>query len=187
MKRTHLMCLVELISVLSLACRLPGMIPLTPRPDMEKNTDTVIEVLSGTDWIPLQASAPEQYTEADFAVPGTLTFTPVVTNEKPVYFSYGWCAVDEQTLQQNFENIAVSLYFDGDKLGSDVVHTLSFQRTDGLVCLDFGVLLSNWLPGKYELKAVVTFDAKINDGLADYDAGDYILVYNVTVEEGAPR
>ena len=183
MKPSQSTYLIVIMSILLFACQLPGMIPLTSLPDMETNTDAVIEVLSGADWIPLQALAPEQYTEEDFAGPSTLTFTPVVTNEKQVYFSYGWCTVDEVTLQQNFEHITVRLYLNDDELGSNVVHNLSFGSSDGLVCLDFGVLLSKWEPGEYELKAVATFDEKINDGLADYDAGDYIFIYNVTVNE----
>ncbi len=171
------------MTFLLLACRLPGMLPLTPQPDMETSADRVIEVLNGQDWVLLQSLAPEQYTEEDFAKPGTLTFTAVVTNEKPVYFNYGWCATDEATLQQNVEHIVVSLFLNGGELGGNVVHNLSFQSSNELVCADFGVLLSNWEPGEYELKAVAAFDEKINDGLDDYNAGDYIFIYNVTVEE----
>jgi hypothetical protein len=43
--------------------------------------------------------------------------------------------------------------------------------------------MSDWTDGKYQLKAVATFDDKINDGIADYPAGDYIFVYNVTVKK----
>jgi len=176
-----------LVSVFTgmLACQLPGMIPLTKasQPDMETDADALIEVLNGEDWVPLQALAPEQYTEEDYAGPGTLTFSAEVTDEKPVYFSYGWCAVDEETLQQNFEHITVAMTIDGDTLGDNVVHPLTFTQSTGLVCLDFGVLFSNWKPGEYELKAVATFDETINDGMADYDAGDYVFVYNVTVSE----
>jgi len=171
------------MSLLLLSCRLPGMIPLTPPPTMETNSDTLIEVLNGQDWVPLQALTSEQYTEEEYVQPGTLTFTATVTNEVPIYFSYGWCTVDEDTLRQNFEHITVEISLNGDVLGSDVVHNLTFGRSDGLVCLDFGVLLSDWSPGEYTLQAVATFDETINDGLDDYDAGDYIYVYNITVEE----
>ena len=37
--------------------------------------------------------------------------------------------------------------------------------------------------GTYTLEAVSTFNETINDGIADYAAGDYIFVYNVTVEK----
>lgn len=168
-----------------LACLyLEGLIQV-PEPKMETNIDTVIEVLKGEDWIPLQSLASETYTEADYAKPGTLTYTVNVNaaNDKPLYFNYGWCAKDEQILRQNFEHINVQIYFNKAELGSDVVHNLSYGSADGLVCLDFGVLLSEWPAGEYFLKAVVTFDEKINDGIADYEPGDYVFEYNVRVAE----
>lgn len=188
--REHMPNFVTIVisALLVMSCLLPGMIPLTrvpekPMPTLEKNADTVIEVLTGQDWHPLQSLAQEQYTEDDFAKPGTLTFTVDITDDKPTYFNYGWCAVDEETLRQNFEHIAVRLYLNDDELGNDVVHNLSFTSPESLLCLDFGVLISEWPAGAYKLVAAATFDEKINDGLADYEAGDYIFEYNVTVEK----
>ena len=171
-----------------MSCLLPGMIPLTPVPTvpapvMEKNTDTVLEVLKGKDWVYLGSLAEEQYTDADFAKPGTLTFTVKITDNKSTYFNYGWCTTTEEILRQNFEHIKVKLYFNDEELGSDVVHQLTFTRQDGLLCLDFGALMSDWPNGKYKLEAAATFDQKINDGLDDYEAGDYIFIYNVTVDK----
>src|SRR3989304_5885049 len=158
-------------------------IPAAPVPAMEKNADTVIGVLTGQDWQSPRSLAQEQYTEEDFARPGTLTFTVNISDDKPTCFNYGRCAVDEETLRQNFEHIAVKLYFNGDELGSDVVHNLSYTSTNNLLCLDYAVLLSDWSAGEYKLEAVATFDEKINAGLADYEAGDYIFEYSVTVEK----
>jgi hypothetical protein len=178
---------VTIISaLLVMSCLLPGMIPLrrepeAPMPTMEKNADAVIGVLTGQDWQPLQGLAQEEYTAEEIARPGTLTFTVNVTDKKPTYFNYGWCAVDEERLRQNFEHIAVKLYINDVELGKDVVHNLTFTSPDNLRCLDFGVLILEWPVGEYRLEAVSTFDEKINDGLADYEAGDYVFVYNVTV------
>jgi hypothetical protein len=172
--------------LLLIACLLPGMIPLNrepagPMPTMEKNADKVIETLNSNHYIRLEALAQEQYTEEEFSKPGTLTFTSKITEDQPVYFSYGWCTTTEEILRQNFEHIKLKLYFNEDELGSDVVHPLTLTRSDGLVCLDYGVLMSEWPNGEYMLEAVATFDEKINDGLADYEAGDYVFTYNVTV------
>jgi hypothetical protein len=177
-----------LSSFLLTSCLLPGMIPLNqepegPMPTMEKDPDVALETLRGGEWVYLQALAKEQYTEEDYAKPGTLTYTVTITDDTPTYFNYGWCTTTEEILQQNFEHIRVRLYFNGDELGEDVVHPVTFTRQDGFVCLDFGVLMSDWPPGKYELEAVATFDEKINDGADDFEAGDYRFVYNVTVEE----
>jgi len=168
---------------LLLACVYLDNLIKVPEPKMEENADTIIEVLKGDDWVALQSLAPETYTEEDFAIPGTLTFTAEVTNEKPVYFNYGWCTKDEPTLRQNFEHITVEIYFNEGKLGNDVVHPISYTLADGQNCLDFGILLSEWPAGEYLMKAVVNFDEKINDGFSDYDPGDYIYEYTITVKE----
>jgi len=154
-----------------------------PEPKMETNVDKVLEVLSGEDWVSLQSLAAETYTDEEYAKPGTLTFTAKVNNEKPVYFNYGWCTKDEATLIQNFEHITVQIYFNEGKLGEDVVHPLTYTLTDGQNCLDYGVLMSEWPAGEYQMKAVVNFDQKINDGFSDYDPGDYVYEYKITVEE----
>ncbi|MGZ9233990.1 MAG: hypothetical protein ACXW4E_00565 [Anaerolineales bacterium] len=171
------------------SCLLPGMIPLErepagPMPVMEKNSDKVIEVLNSNNYVRLEAFAQETYTEEDFSKPGTLTFTVKLPNNQPTYFSYGWCTTTEEILTQNFEHIKVKLSINGKALGSDVVHPITFTRPDGLMCLDYGVLMTELPAGEYELEAGATFDEKLNDGIADYAAGDYVFTYKVTVEEG---
>lgn len=192
--------------VLLTSCLLPGMIPLNaeptetakpaassepeataaptgPMPTMEKNADVLLEALKAGEFVYLRSLAEETYTEEEYAKPGTLTFTINLTEEKPTYFNYGWCTTTEEILRQNFEHIQVGLFFNGEQLGTDVVHPITFTRRDGFVCLDFGVLMSDWAPGEYNLRAVAIFDEKINDGAADFEAGDYIYEYNVTVKE----
>jgi len=189
--------LIAALGTLMISCMLPGMIPLNkvadgPMPNMEANADEVMKVLNGEDWVPLGALAEEQYSEEDYSKPGTLSYTITITDDRPTYFSYGWCAVDEETLRQNFEHIVVTLYINDSEISSDSIHNLSFtsnnlQASTPLQCVDFGVLLSDWPEGTYTLKAIATFDEKINDGLDDYEPGDYIFVYNITVQkkEGA--
>ena len=180
---------VIIASILLLtSCLLPGMIPLNresagPMPVMEKDADKVIEALNSNNYITLEAFAREKYTEEDLSKPNTLTFTSTIPNNQPVFFSYGWCTTTQEILTQNFEHINVKLSINGKALGSDVVHPITFTRSDGLVCLNYGVLMTEWPAGKYELEAAANFDQKINDGLADYEAGDYVSQYQVTVEE----
>ena len=189
-ENTSKIIVIVLSMLLTMSCLLPGMIPLTPVPTvpapvMETNSETLIETLQGQDWVYLQSLAQEEYTseQLDRKTPGTLTFTIKITDDTPTYFNYGWCTTTEEILQQNFEHIQVKLYFNDEQLGNDVVHPVSFTRPDGLVCVDFGVMLSDWPNGTYTLEAVSTFNETINDGIADYEAGDYIFIYNVTVEK----
>ena len=175
-------------ALLLMSCMLPGMIPLKsepegPQPVMETDGNAVIQALNGQNWHYLQALAKEQYTVEELNKPGTVSFTVTITDDLPTYFVYGWCAVDEQTLKQNFEHITVKMYFNGDELGGDVVQQLSYTSADNLACLDFGVLMSQWPDGHYTLKAVATFDEKLNDGMADYEPGNYGSEYNITVKK----
>lgn len=186
--KTKINLLLVVSTLLIMACMLPGMIPLKstptgPMPKMETDGNAVIKVLGGKDWHYLQALAKEQYTDADSSKPGTLTYTVNVTDNLPLYFVYGWCAVDDKTLQANFQHITVKLYFNDVELGKDVVQNLTYTTQENLHCLDYGVLMSDWPDGQYKLKAVATFADKINDGMSDYPAGDYIFEYNVTVKK----
>jgi len=191
--------------ILLMSCLLPGMIPLKPEttataelttsaepeatteqtgtmPTMEKDANALLEKLKAGEFVYLQSLAKETYTDEEYAKPGTLTYTVTITEDKPTYFNYGWCTTTQEILQQNFEHIRVGLFFNGKQLGTDVVHPITYTRSDNFVCLDFGVLMSDWAPGEYKLKAVATFDEKLNDGASDFEAGDYIFEYNVTVK-----
>jgi hypothetical protein len=166
------------------SCLLPGMIPMDgapaatsgPMPTMETDPDVLLETLQGGEWTYLQALAEEEYTDEEYAKPGTLTFNVTITDDQPTYFNYGWCTTTQEILQQNFEHIRITLYFNDEALGEDVVHPITFTRPDGFVCLDFGVMMSDWVNGEYQLRSVVTFEEQIN-------AGDYIYEYNVTVNK----
>ena len=181
--------LIAILGMLVMSCMLPGMIPLNkvsegPRPYMEKDPEKVLETLRGGQVLPLEALAPERYTEEDLAKPGTLTYTVTIADDLPTVLMYAWCAVDEQTLQQNFEHIVVKIYFNEEELGNDVVHALTYVSPENnMPCQAYSVLMSEWPEGTYTMEAVAAFDEEINDGIADYAAGDYTFVYNLTVQK----
>jgi hypothetical protein len=174
-----------LISLTMLSCKALSSVPLpfAPLPDMETDAQSVIKVLSSKDWYMLAAFAQEQYTQEELSKPGTFKYTVKIKNDKPTYFSYGWCATTEEILKQNYQHIKVELFFDGKRLGDDVVHTYTYNSPDGMFCGDYGVLFLKIPAGTYRVEAVATFDEQINDGTSDYDAGEYFYEYHVTVEE----
>jgi hypothetical protein len=157
-------------------------VPEGSMPTMEKDPDVVLESLQAGEGVYLATLAKEEYSDEESDQPGTLTYTVEIRDDKPTYFNYGWCTTTEEILLQNFEHIKIGFYFNGRALGREVVHAFPSQSND-MVCLSFVTLMSNWPNGEYQLTAVVTFEEKINDGLADFEAGDYIYEYNVTVNK----
>jgi hypothetical protein len=194
--------MIMLSGFLLTSCLLPGMIPLNPEstepaepvepaasdvpegsmPTMEKDPDVVLESLQAREGVYLATLAREEYSDEESDQPGTLTYTIEITDDRPTYFNYGWCTTTEEILLQNFEHIKIGFYFNGRTLGREVVHAIPSQVND-MICLNFVTLMSNWPNGEYQLTAVVTFEEKINDGVADFEAGDYIYEYNVTVSK----
>jgi hypothetical protein len=191
--RARLALFIGVLCMLMISCMLPGMIPLNkesegPRPYMETDSEKVIESLKSGRVQLLEALAPERYTAEDLAKPGTWTYTVTIPDDTPTVLLYSWCTVDEQTLQQNLDHIIMRMFFNNEEVSHDVVHPVAFvSPNNNMPCHALAVLMSDWPEGSYTLKAVATFDEQINDGLADYAAGDYIFIYNVTVQkkEGA--
>ncbi len=75
-------------------------------------------------------------------------------------------------LTQNRQHIHVSFFFNNQQIPNDYVTTLSSKANH----------LEHTNAGNYQFRVVVSFDEKINDGISDYAAGDYISEYHVTVQ-----
>jgi C-terminal processing protease CtpA/Prc len=126
----------------------------------------------------LEDLAREEYGTADFAVPGTLSYTIPLTKTDTLIWMYAWCTTTKEVLDQNFENIEVKFVLDGEEVPLD-----QFRREDlengGQQCRLIYTALSKWPGGEHHLSTTATFTAPINDGTADYEAGDYVLDYAV--------
>lgn len=125
----------------------------------------------------LEDLAREKYDSADYA-PGTRTYTIQLPETDSVIWAYYWCATSTDILDQNFENIDLKFVLDGDEISVD-----KFKRDDlensGQQCRIYYTALSKWPAGEHHLSTTVTFKTSINDGTADYKAGDYISEYSV--------
>ena len=129
----------------------------------------------------LEDLAREEYDSAEFAVPGTLTYTVPLQKEETLIWMYAWCASTKEVLDQNFENIEVKFSLDGKDVALDKFKQEDLENS-GQWCRLYYTALSKWPGGEHKIKITATFTASINDGTADYEAGDYILDYNVYVK-----
>jgi hypothetical protein len=176
-----------LLSLTVLSCKaaesLSLRFPSGALPEMETDAQAVVDTLGGDNWYMLGVFAEEQYAEENLTKPGVMRYTVQIKNDKPTYFNYGWCTTTAEILEQNYEHIRVELFFNGKRLGSDVVHTLTYNTPDGMFCGDYGVLFKKLPAGDHRIEAVATLDEEINDGITDYEAGEYYYEYNVSVAE----
>ncbi|HUE98703.1 MAG TPA: S41 family peptidase [Anaerolineales bacterium] len=128
----------------------------------------------------LEGRAREQYAGSDYAQPGTLTFTIPLNESETLIWLYAWCATTQEALEQNFENIELKFMLDGEDIPLSDMATLDLPNS-GQQCRIYYTALSDWPAGEHHLSTTATFTTPINDGTAEYEAGDYVLDYTVYV------
>jgi hypothetical protein len=116
--------------------------------------------------------------------PNTQTRNATVERSKSYNWSATWCAKDEATLTKNLNDIAVSFAVGNQQVDPKLV-TRSAPRNgpNGLRCVDYSVLLSDWTAGQVTLTRTITMRNPVYDGFTIYAPGDYVYQYNVTVND----
>jgi C-terminal processing protease CtpA/Prc len=153
--------------------------PASGAPSMASKSDAATALSSNAPYLEQRAS--EQYQPSDFAKPGTLTYTVSLTPSDQVIWGYPWCATTQDILNTNLKSIKLKFTLDGKDIPvSDM--QIDTTPSQGQQCQTTYTALSNWPTGSHHITTTATFTGKINDGTADYDAGDYVLDYTVNVQ-----
>jgi hypothetical protein len=113
--------------------------------------------------------------------PGTQTFNLPIPANQAVLLASGWCTSTQNLLNQNFQHIQYIIEVDGQPVDAKSL-AQGTQQVSGQTCKDFTGIIRAWPSGKHTLKITMRVDAKINDGFNDYAAGDYVEIYNITVQ-----
>jgi len=129
----------------------------------------------------LEDLARETYDAATLAKPGEVVYTVSLAQPEPVIWGYVWCAADTATVAKNFENIQLKFTLDETRIPTESFDTLEVE-SGGQVCRLIYTSLSEWPAGEHHLITTAAVTAKINDGSADYEPGDYTLNYTVLVK-----
>lgn len=136
--------------------------------DPDVDTDTTCPICEIKDW-----QGPEK--------PGSYTNTVTISGQKPILFQMYWCAINQQTLEENIKHIRYELYIDGTLVREGLKHS------DRAGCLGGGYgsyyegVLPEWQPGEHTFIWVEHIDQKIHDGWQNYEPGEYRMIFNVTV------
>lgn len=159
---------------------LPQGAGITPsgKPKIASPSDTQAAVQSGANF--LEDKAREKYTPADFSKPGTFKYTIPLSVSETLVWAYPWCASDAATLDQNFTKFKFKFTLDGEDVTSQM--STADGSSNGQQCRLVFTALSDWPAGEHHLTTTVTYTDKINDGTADFPAGDYTLDYTVYVK-----
>jgi hypothetical protein len=123
--------------------------------------------------------AKEQYTASDYLkVPNNLTFTINLVHSEPLIWAWGWCAKDQATLKDNLNRMKVAFTLNGQ-----AVPLTSFLIQDapsqGQYCHEVEAAVTDWKSGENHAITTLTFTVPVNDGSADYPAGDQVYDYLV--------
>ncbi len=138
-------------------------------------------LLSGTPF--LENLARQKATAEDFAHPGTITYTIALDDPtQPTVWSYGWCAKDKTTLDDNFTSIDLTFDLDGHTLPPQALATYDYQAKNGMACRLVYAILKDWPVGEHHLTITAQFTRTVNDGQSAYPPGKYILQYDVYVK-----
>jgi hypothetical protein len=134
----------------------------------------------------LEALANERYTASDLAqMNKTFPFTIDLTGDDPALWEFGWCATTTAILTDNLKHISPQFLMNSVPVDIGKFYAFDSQSTDSqsnatLQCHSYAVLVSHWPAGETLLQTRVTFDAKLNDGIGDYQPGAQTFDYTVT-------
>jgi hypothetical protein len=154
-----------------------GMIP-SGAPKIGSAEDAESALNSGVAF--LEDLASESHDAAAFSRPGVITYSVQLGEPEPVIWAYVWCAADAEMLASNFEDIVFNFELDGEDVADDLFTTYELT-TGGQLCRIVYTVLSEWPVGEHHLSTTAVFTEKIDDGSAEYEAGDYVLDYTVYV------
>ncbi len=113
--------------------------------------------------------------------PGTSTWPVRVSATTPVGIFMGWCAIDQNTLNSNYQNLTWTAKIDGVAVPATSMFNGSYSDPTQGECQSYSGLIKSWTPGNHTIIVILHFDQEINDGWNSYPAGDYTDVYQVTV------
>lgn len=129
----------------------------------------------------LEAVAKEKYSADELAqMDKTFAYTVTLDKDQRLMWGWGWCANSAATLADNYQHIKVAFSVNGKAIDQAQFYVAQ-QSGNGLFCKSYYTVAYHWPSGATHVQTVVTFDAKINDGTADYPAGKQTFEYTVTL------
>ena len=163
----------------------PASVPtlLEPAADTPPTIENLArsKALHSAGGLSLDDMANELYQPADFANPGTRTYTVLVHPTVTPQWEYSWCATTSEMLAVDLKSIELTFILDGQPVPLSDFAVDESPGNNGEQCHAWFVVLDSWPVGVHHLTTTAAFTSQINDGKSDYPAGDYVQDYTVSV------
>lgn len=117
----------------------------------------------------------------DMKSPGTQNYTADIDYTEQYRWGFAWCAVDNDVLQKILAPLTLNFIIDGGQPVSESEISLSHTKSSvGMECQNWDILLGGWNQNtQVKLDISVSLSENINDGIADYQAGQYHMIIYV--------
>jgi C-terminal processing protease CtpA/Prc len=158
-----------------------GVVPTGP-PKLLSPSQSMAALESGNITM-LEEKAREVYdAQALTDTKATFTYTVVLGKSEPLFWAWGWCAQDEETLLENLTKIQVRFDLNGQDVPLEQFVDIDYPTNDGQYCRAYFVQVTDFPGGEHSLVTTATFTAPVNDGKETYPAGQQRFEYTVFVK-----
>ena len=155
---------------------------ITPEasPQIAGKEDAELALQGGV--LTLEERARENYEGANLYDAGnSFIYTIPLRRSEPSLWINGWCADNQEILEENMKNIRLKFNLNGGMIPLDEMAVFDGSM-GGRYCRRYYVLLDEWPAGDHHLVLTVSFDASLNDGTTDYHTGTIKYEYDVYVK-----
>ncbi|MEW5940846.1 MAG: hypothetical protein AB1750_14345 [Chloroflexota bacterium] len=115
--------------------------------------------------------------------PGEVYFYSIDLNASfPMIWSYGWCTLTAEILDQNFAQMKVEFILNGRPVSSRYIASYDHKPQEDRYCRTYAILVTEWPAGMHKLDSNVTFLKPTDDGWNVYPAGMHTFRYFVNVQ-----
>ena len=118
----------------------------------------------------------EEYLELDRSFPFTIT----LSTSETLLWTYGWCAKDQTTLDENLNKMEITFTLDNEDIPLDQILGLPYEA-EGQTCYAYVMALDDWAGGEHHASTRVEYTTKINDGQSNIGPGFQTFDYAVYV------
>ncbi len=153
-----------------------GITPAAP-PELGSPDEAEQALQSGASWLSDMARTPLQ---TILPIVGTTDLVVALSESQPLIWSQIWCAVDQAALAASVKKLDIEFRLNGETIPL-TRFAQSMGSLSGRECYLIYTVLDDWQQGEHQVETRVTLPETLSDGFNEYEAGEYVINYQVFV------